>query len=692
MNKEKINDFIDVYSQELNLTEEIKQNLKELISNLVLKYQNAAKVVNIQKDMNERYIINPQNDDYSLEDFFLNRLLHNVIKVNKVYNLRNNTKGQYIQKEKKIELSDSAIDNQIDSKLIDKFESSYETVQQLARKKVINHEFEHGLQSRFDNGGISDNAQTFYLSLIKRLKEYKDGKYADQIIDEKKIVAKDIFSQTRISGGFANSSKNGRKECLTEIFNESESIDVSNCQKQMDIIFKNGDKLPIYNTESSNYLITNYAYMLKSLIGENLTFDSMYFDPDKTEKIFEERYGDIIEEAYGDDYKTLRGSKLSALDVLESILNDIKNSKIHEINTKSKKLNLVLVRCLERNVDIGKKIYSKQELQEQINTFKKYMIINDDKWQNSQLEHVNIITKLEQEVEQTIDTSIDETLKKYWENGSNIDEIKPYMEETYLEYEVNYLYGINRVMQNSKYNFEEIQNEVIQKYGIISDLSLGKIEKKTYGKSIPTNEKMDIDKLVNFMIGTEDIELNSLKRCEYLVNKFKKEDLSQEEKTKVDYITEKLKLICEIKQQEAIMDLKDVYSESRNKSTNSIKEIDYVIKQLPAKMVFNLELEKTLLNNSEKIYGVMNQVCSNAMTKEQFENFKLERLAYNELLDAQIYTDRESISYDQIERATKYETFQEINAETRYVKGEAIKMYDEWGITDEEFKGVDDGW
>ena len=52
MNKEKINDFIDVYSQELNLTEEIKQNLKELISNLVLKYQNAAKVVNIQKDMN----------------------------------------------------------------------------------------------------------------------------------------------------------------------------------------------------------------------------------------------------------------------------------------------------------------------------------------------------------------------------------------------------------------------------------------------------------------------------------------------------------------------------------------------------------------------------------------------------------------------------------------------------------------
>ena len=380
MNREKINDFIEVYSQELGLANEIKENLKELISNLVLKYQNATQTIDIKKDTNSRYIINPQNEDYSLEDFFLNRLFNNVINVNIAENLRDKSKGHYISKEKKVELSTNALKNQIDSRLIDSFKEDYEVIQNLARKKVINHEFEHGLQSQFSDGKIKPAMFNRYVNFIRNLKEYKNGKYAEQIINEQNIYTNDIDTEYRISGGFANSEKRGRKECLTEIFNESESLDVSNCKKQMDIMFKSGNKIPIYNTESSNYLITNYAYMLKALLGEELTFDSMYFDPDKTERVFEERYGDIIEDTYKEDYMSVRGSKLTVMQLLECVLSDIRNSKIE---SKQLKLNLVLAKCLERNIEIGKKIYTKQDLKEQVDVFKKYMIFNEDKIKNS---------------------------------------------------------------------------------------------------------------------------------------------------------------------------------------------------------------------------------------------------------------------------------------------------------------------
>lgn len=68
MSNEKVNKFIDVYSDELGLDDEIRQYLKELIPNLVLKYEGTN--VDIKRDNLSTYIINPNNENYCLEDFF----------------------------------------------------------------------------------------------------------------------------------------------------------------------------------------------------------------------------------------------------------------------------------------------------------------------------------------------------------------------------------------------------------------------------------------------------------------------------------------------------------------------------------------------------------------------------------------------------------------------------------------------
>ena len=203
---------------------------------------------------------------------------------------------------------------------------------------------------------------------------------------------------------------------------------------------------------------------------------------------------------------------------------------------------------------------------------------------------------------------------------------------------------------------------------------------------------MTIDKLLDFMIDTDDINFGSIKRCEYLINEFRRTENSEDEKQKLDYITEKLNAICEIKEQKVIIDLKKVYDKSSRRNSSRVNEIDCVLEQVSPKMAFNLEIEKTLFNNSEKIYNQMNDICSKAMTPEQFEDFRVEKLAYFELLEAQIKANRETISYDKIESSIRDETFQDVNSETCFVKSESIKMYDEWGLSEDESKGVDEGW
>ena len=75
MNKQKVNDFVDAFCDALSLKQGYRTTLKELMENIITKYEKS--VYTIPSDSNV-YLIKPTNGVYSVEDFFLNRLMRNV--------------------------------------------------------------------------------------------------------------------------------------------------------------------------------------------------------------------------------------------------------------------------------------------------------------------------------------------------------------------------------------------------------------------------------------------------------------------------------------------------------------------------------------------------------------------------------------------------------------------------------------
>lgn len=295
MLNEKVNKFIDVYSDELGLDDEIRQYLKELIPNLVLKYEGTN--VDIKRDNLPTYIIDPNNENYCLEDFFLNRLFHNVVQVKMEDSLENHTKGHYVPKSKMIELDNSKINNQI--KFLGYSKKELQEIKAIARKKVIIHEFEHGMQAIFSVGKLSNQSEIMRQNIVKKLLEIDDGRYTKEIKQDWDNQSSQDYEEN-ISLGFSGiHGQHLSHTLLLEIFNESECLDMANVTKpQLSLKYQSENQLYIYNDESSNSSITGYGYLLKALLGKDETFEGMYFDSEKIMTIFEQRYGDIVKDAY----------------------------------------------------------------------------------------------------------------------------------------------------------------------------------------------------------------------------------------------------------------------------------------------------------------------------------------------------------------------------------------------------------
>ena len=85
MNKEKISDFVDVWAETVGLKETRYINV---IKNDILKrcamYEKEISTISTKDDSCDSYIIKPVNESYSLEDFFLNRLMLGLRKIDGV--------------------------------------------------------------------------------------------------------------------------------------------------------------------------------------------------------------------------------------------------------------------------------------------------------------------------------------------------------------------------------------------------------------------------------------------------------------------------------------------------------------------------------------------------------------------------------------------------------------------------------
>lgn len=603
MDIEKINDFVNVYSGVLQLDDELRQNIQELIQNLVKKYSGLEKSVDIRQYDLSTHIIDPSNQNYSLEDFFLNRLMNNIVVINQ--NNSMNPKGHYLPQFFKVELNDEKIDNQVTLKGYS--EEELQVIKENARKKVIRHEIEHGLQATFPESSLAHYSQSYHKKMIEGLSRIRDGKYISQIRQTKPKTHNDRDIVTK---GFGTSCKTD--EILIETFNETESIDMTGSRMvQRTQRYESGNSFPVFNDESSNWCITNYGYMLKILLGKSETFEGMYFNPEKIMDIFNQRYGDIIKNAYKEMYKNQYGAVHitdSPIDILQKVITNIKKT-----NSESEhlKLNEVLAKCLQRKIEVTKEFESEDEIKQQIEGFKEFIISNDDKEKNATLKHNQIIAQIENSLLISRACSNPDKLKEFWSNGikGNYDE---YIEESYWERGLALLaeWQIGDKEVNS--TISTISDNMKKKYNVVSDLAAkkGRVEGGLHFHALDVRG-ITIDQLAMFCIQNEDMDFNTLNKLNACIPKLRDTIQSDEDREKMEFVKEKFNYICEAKKKLAIRTLKKIYKDKVQRiqqQKGKIIAIDDLKDFLPDSMIEVIQGEQIIAEQDIRIYDEMDNI------------------------------------------------------------------------------------
>ncbi|MBO5005758.1 MAG: hypothetical protein J6D03_11225 [Clostridia bacterium] len=182
---------------------------------------------------------------------------------------------------------------------------------------------------------------------------------------------------------------------LNEIFNETEALEMAEARPQMRHKYPNGVYYVIKNRESSNYPITNYGNILKTLLGDELTFTGMYLNPEELFKTFNMKYNDVFQSAYNSDK--------DAWQILIEQLQSIKKSKNDDETNYdlNQKLQEALVRCLEKDIDIElqKSDTDLGLLNRKIIQFRREALNGDDKSVRSEIKHFTILKSLKQRIE-----------------------------------------------------------------------------------------------------------------------------------------------------------------------------------------------------------------------------------------------------------------------------------------------------
>ena len=625
MAKDKVSKFIDAYADELGLDNEIRGYLKELIPNLAKKYEGTN--IDIRQDNLQTYLINPGNEDYNLEDFFMNRLFHNVVQVRSEGSLEKHTKGHYVADSKMIELDNDRINNQI--KFSKKSATELEEIKRNARKKVIMHEFEHGIQALFSEGKLSEGSKAICENIRKKLLKIDAGRYAEEISEEYNEQNMHGYEKN-VSLGFSEKTMTHvRHNLLLEIFNESECLDMAKVTKpQIVARYKSGNQFDIYNDESSNSSITGYGYMLKALLGKDETFEGMYFNPEKIMNLFEQRYGDIIEEAYSE---LLKGkSDMSTMDFLEKALKEIKDTNSEE---KHLKLNMVLTKCLERNIEITKQFDSKEELSERIAVFKKYLISNNDQDKNNELNHNQIIQQIEENREISKKCSEPEILQQYWKNGIG-NEFELQVEEVYWEDVLNNIVDLQIGNEDINKVVMQMSTHLKTKKAIVYDLARksGRSVDKAYAIPNLKNRINSIDSLTEIVNLNENLILKDLMEINEAIKQFEKGSLDGNDKQKIDFIRDKFNYICEVKKKEAISNISRIYEEKSvvTQSRSGVDQIEQILSFVPPNMRDKIygkaRVMKCDIIVSQGLKSVFQLSEENLILDEENENAKREAL------------------------------------------------------------------
>lgn len=405
MNKEKISDFVDIWAQAVGLTETRYINvIKSDIAKRCAMYEKHFPSISTKDDDCGAYIIKPVNGKYSLEDFFLNRLMLGLREVSFSEALEGNG-GEYTANYKSLNVNAGLLNSKINEKATRHVGLRGKNVQII--KKTIEHELGHCLKSSFTNGykaplGTGREQDVTYENLINTLLSYKNGKYASRIktIQELDSQGQSDTIKTGVHDAKVNYNNDFRIQWIDELLNETEALELTNSnephekwelQDERGRNSATGNYVNVYNYISGYSTFTGYGSILKSLLGKRDSFYAEYISSVDIFKQFDQEYADIVQDVWGLDPQRYPPMKCIFMD-----FNDLVNSKYFDENIMLK-LDEFFARCYERKVE---KAITRSSgnlspelielISKKIETFQSRLTTNDDPNKRDALAH-NVI-------------------------------------------------------------------------------------------------------------------------------------------------------------------------------------------------------------------------------------------------------------------------------------------------------------
>lgn len=338
MNRERVEKYINVWLRYikkedlLELEKDINMPLQtfitDILENLYNRYISSISYIPVKFDDYSNYIIAPENDKYSLEDFLLNRLLRSV-----TWLLYRDMSHSFVES--------SDYQYEFGTVTIDKNRMQNELKDIRQRRKLVAHEILHGLKTQFYEGYVFE-AENYF-----RLKEELKAIFGNEINDFNMPNQEQNFSKScglvySSSWKRNNYNKYGEVDFinLDEILNELDAISITNDDyKAIADVSRDGHHFMVLtNPESSNMWITNYAFILEKIVDCEILFTGLYLDPETFYKNFNSNYNQVFQNYYG--------SNLSALEILVEQLKQIKQNPM-DTDIHYNLLN-VLYECIDR--------------------------------------------------------------------------------------------------------------------------------------------------------------------------------------------------------------------------------------------------------------------------------------------------------------------------------------------------------
>lgn len=490
MNKSKINDFINIWAEVVGLTGEDNKKYINFIKTDIARrcemYEKEVPTISTKDDSCTAYIIKPVNNQYSFEDFLLNRLMLGLREISFTGAYEGNA-GQYEAKFKSLNIDTSKIISRVKDKA--NRHIGLQGHELKVAQKTVEHELGHCLKTVFNNGfkaplGMGREQDETYKKLIKALTKFENGKYANQIKSLKDFALESYSDdiKTGVNDSSVFYSYDNRFVLIDEVLNETEALELTNSNEVHEIWAlqnenskdsSSGNYVNVYNYLSGYCSFTGYGPILKSLLGKENVFKAEYISSVDIFKQFDQEYADIVQDVWGLDPKVDPPIKCIFLD-----FHKLSYKKEFDENTMLK-LDEFFAKCYERKFE---KIMTKSNgnvspeflkaTLNEIANFQSRLTTNDDPKKRETLVHnvifENIKTKINERLIQNQQTEINENSKSvqqedFQQKNSQFKQIDnkkmkfiSRFIQAYDETETEYLYELRA--KDEEFNIQRVQD------------------------------------------------------------------------------------------------------------------------------------------------------------------------------------------------------------------------------------------